>query len=83
MDLVDEGVVKRFDTLDDLVEYTNENDKYFPKENAYEGGLLRKLLREIKTPYHGKKHRGSTGGGRRGRRGRGRKRGGNQGGDTS
>lgn len=80
MDLVDKGEVKRFDTLEKLAEYTREEDKYFPRKNAYAGRFLRKLLREIETPYHGKKGRGRPSGRgheiRRRRRARG---GGNQG----
>ncbi|KAH7929073.1 hypothetical protein BV22DRAFT_152681 [Leucogyrophana mollusca] len=59
VDLVDSqrtGVaVCRFPSLGDLVEYTIDTEKYFPKENAYAGGLLRELLREILGTYHGKR----------------------------
>ncbi|KAF5861157.1 hypothetical protein ETB97_000531 [Aspergillus alliaceus] len=46
--------VEAFSTLEDLRAYTIENGKYFPKEEAYEGGLLRFLLREIHNEYKGK-----------------------------
>ncbi|KAE8148528.1 hypothetical protein BDV25DRAFT_141721 [Aspergillus avenaceus] len=46
--------VEAFSTLEDLRAYTIENRKYFPKEEAYEGGLLRFLLREIHNEYKGK-----------------------------
>ncbi|KAI0033373.1 hypothetical protein K488DRAFT_28761, partial [Vararia minispora EC-137] len=39
--------VKIFDTEVRLSEYTIKTGKYFPKENAYAGGLLRHLLRQI------------------------------------
>jgi len=38
------------------------NKRYFPKEEAYAGGLLKYLLREIYNEYNGKR-------GERGRRG--------------
>lgn len=51
VDLVDTprtGVsVKVFPNLKKLQDYTIENEKFFPKEDAYAGGLLRFLLREI------------------------------------
>lgn len=49
VDLVDAprtGIsVKVFPSLKELQNYTIENEKYFPKEDAYAGGLLRFLLR--------------------------------------
>ncbi|KAJ3530675.1 hypothetical protein NM208_g9220 [Fusarium decemcellulare] len=42
-------LVKLFDTLEDLREYTLDTGKIFPKKEAYEGGLLKMLLREILT----------------------------------
>ena len=33
-----------------LSTYTIKSAKYFPKENAYAGGLLRYLLRNIENP---------------------------------
>ncbi|KAM0343241.1 hypothetical protein ACHAPU_008691 [Fusarium lateritium] len=46
--------VKLFDTLEDLIVYCHSTDKIFPKEEAYAGGLLKMLLREInRNQYHG------------------------------
>ncbi|TGO80860.1 hypothetical protein BPOR_1611g00020 [Botrytis porri] len=39
--------VEIFADLKDLREYTIKNEKFFPKEDAYAGGLLKFLLREI------------------------------------
>ncbi|KAI9669194.1 MAG: hypothetical protein M1817_004736 [Caeruleum heppii] len=51
VDLVDrertgESVI-HFQTLNELQDYTIETGKFFPKESAYAGGMLRFLLREI------------------------------------
>jgi len=56
-----------FDSEKDLSEYTISSGKYFPKENAYAGGLLRFLLRQIMNPPEVR----SRGRGGRPRRGRG------------
>jgi hypothetical protein len=40
-----------FDSLDELRDYTIRNGKYFPKESAYAGGVLRFLLREIHNQH--------------------------------
>jgi hypothetical protein len=57
VDLVDTprtgAAVKVFPTLEKLQNYTIEHRKYFPKEDAYAGGLLRFLLREILHSYEG------------------------------
>lgn len=45
--------VEIFATEEDLVKYTRENHGYFPKEEAYAGGLLKYLLREINNKYNG------------------------------
>lgn len=45
--------VKLFLSHADLVSYTQNEDRYFPKEDAYAGGLLKYLLREIDNKYHG------------------------------
>jgi len=42
--------VRVFDSVQDLSTYTKETGKYFPKENAYAGGVLRFLLRAILNP---------------------------------
>jgi len=49
VDLVDTSGrdVELFSSLDELREYTIENGKFFPKESAYAGGVLKFLLREI------------------------------------
>lgn len=49
VDLVDTSApdVELFTCLDDLREYTKESGKFFPKESAYAGGVLKFLLREI------------------------------------
>lgn len=41
-----------FSTLEDLRVYTIENEKYFPKESAYAGGVLKALLREILNSHN-------------------------------
>lgn len=70
MDLVDptsQGRVEVFDSVKALSEYTKTSGKFFPKENAYAGGVLKFLLRQIMRPP-------GEGNGRRrqgGRRGRG------------
>ncbi|KAH6667241.1 hypothetical protein B0J14DRAFT_603024 [Halenospora varia] len=57
VDLVDTprtgAAVKIFPNLEKLQEYTIKTEKYFPKEDAYAGGLLRFLLREILHSYVG------------------------------
>ena len=39
--------VRVFRDLDELREYTKSTGKFFPKEDAYAGGVLKYLLREI------------------------------------
>jgi hypothetical protein len=39
-----------FDSEDALSRYTKETGKWFPRENAYAGGLLKYLLRDIVIP---------------------------------
>ena len=39
--------VELFASLNELREYTIESGKFFPKESAYAGGVLKFLLREI------------------------------------
>ncbi|KDQ53386.1 hypothetical protein JAAARDRAFT_183348 [Jaapia argillacea MUCL 33604] len=78
VDLVDtygtgEPVVK-FASEMRLSIYTKDTGKYFPKENAYAGGLLRHLLRHIMSPAaeNDGTPRGGSGSGNQ-RRGRGGK----------
>ncbi|MCJ1344888.1 hypothetical protein MMC31_003093 [Peltigera leucophlebia] len=51
VDLVEQGRtgkrVRLFSSLEKLREYTIETGKFFPKESAYAGGVLKFLLREI------------------------------------
>ena len=62
------GSVKIFDNVEQLRSYTLERGKIFPKEEAYAGGLLKFLLREITGTYQGPNKRGGGGKGRRRRR---------------
>jgi hypothetical protein len=62
--------VKVFNSVQELSMYTKDSGKYFPKENAYAGGVLKFLLREILNPPAVVV--GTTRGGR-GKRGRGRR----------
>ena len=39
--------VTKFSSERELSKYTQEEEKYFPKKNAYAGGLLKYLLRRI------------------------------------
>jgi hypothetical protein len=54
--------VEIFNSLDDLSSYTKETGKFFPKENAYAGGVLQFLLRQILDPGRSirgtRRHRG-------------------------
>ncbi|KAJ7323847.1 hypothetical protein DFH08DRAFT_1028643 [Mycena albidolilacea] len=51
VDLVDWGIAKaeihKFETLDELSEYTRNTGKFFPQSEAEAGGMLRFLLRRI------------------------------------
>jgi hypothetical protein len=49
VDLVDTSgqVVELFSSLQELREYTINTGKYFPRESAYAGGVLKFLLRDI------------------------------------
>ena len=51
VDLVDRHhtgkAVSQFESLEKLQLYTVQTGKYFPKESAYAGGVLKHLLREI------------------------------------
>ncbi|KAG2158682.1 uncharacterized protein EDB93DRAFT_1245913 [Suillus bovinus] len=54
VDLIDTKVTEEpvtiFSSEVDLSEYTKATGKYFPRDNAYAGGLLRYLLRRIMNP---------------------------------
>jgi len=59
--------VEVFATEEELVKYTREKHRYFPKEDAYAGGLLKNLLREIDNKYLGmRRPHGRTRGCRKG-----------------
>ena len=45
--------VRIFNTEKQLSEYTKETKKYFPKEEAKDGGVLRALRRHITAPREG------------------------------
>jgi hypothetical protein len=45
--------VQDFKTEKELSEYTQETEKYFPKEDAKDGGVLRALRRHILAPREG------------------------------
>lgn len=53
--------VQVFASQGELREYTLETGKFFPREEAYEGGLLKYLLREIIGTYHGNRMAGGKG----------------------
>ena len=44
-----------FASEEELRVYTKKTGRIFPKEEAYAGGLLKYLLREIFGTYHGKR----------------------------
>ncbi|KAG2158674.1 uncharacterized protein EDB93DRAFT_1119664 [Suillus bovinus] len=65
VDLVDSArtgkPVKLFASLKELTAYTLQNPNLLlPKESAYQGGLLKDLLREIRNPYLGNSRNGSA-----------------------
>ncbi|KZP03919.1 hypothetical protein FIBSPDRAFT_844491 [Athelia psychrophila] len=72
VDLVDNGRFEIFKSLEDLRVYTIDERKFFPLDDAYAGGLLKFLLREILHKYNGGQNKQSRGhphrGGRRGAR---------------
>lgn len=43
--------VTQFDTLEELKDYIISTGKFFPKESAYAGGILKLLLREIPNKH--------------------------------
>ncbi|KAF8951643.1 hypothetical protein BDZ97DRAFT_1931980 [Flammula alnicola] len=74
VDLVDgfksQQPVQTFSSAKELSEYTIENGKYFPMEDAYAGNLLKYLLRYIFDPSKNSGMRAAGSGGRRRRGGR-------------
>ncbi|KDR67098.1 hypothetical protein GALMADRAFT_130478 [Galerina marginata CBS 339.88] len=63
------GHIRIFSSVEELSEYTMENDKIFPRDNVYAGDLLQHLLRHIFNPGMDS-GRGGSGNKRRGGRGR-------------
>ena len=57
MDLVDQERTGcntiQFESLEELQDYTITTGKFFPKESAYAGGVLKYLLREILSRREG------------------------------
>ena len=49
--------VRVFASEKELRAYTKETGRIFPREEAYEGGLLKYLLREISGKYQGNRGR--------------------------
>ncbi|KAH8823393.1 hypothetical protein DL96DRAFT_1819105 [Flagelloscypha sp. PMI_526] len=73
VDVVDPSIkprdIKKFDTLEGLVEYCVVEDKIYPRENVDAKKLLKYLLREIwgtYKGYRGRKRSRDGGGGKRG-----------------
>ncbi|KAG8737999.1 hypothetical protein FRC12_016950 [Ceratobasidium sp. 428] len=66
IDLIDTSVtgdkVQHFESEWQLSEYTRNTRKYFPKKNAYAGGLLKSLLQHITSPRNGEIHSRQRGG---------------------
>ena len=77
VDLVDTwrigGRVRIFGTLAGLRDYTCSTGKFFERESAYAGGVLKFLLREITGRYYGS--RGNAGKENGKRQGSGKKKG--------
>ncbi|KAJ3773145.1 hypothetical protein FB446DRAFT_642217 [Lentinula raphanica] len=72
-DLVDfrnDRPAQLFDSESLLAAYSRRTGKIYPKDNAYAGGLLRFLLRQISGPgaYHGRRRSGGHGQARGGRK---------------
>jgi len=62
--------VTKFSSEKELSEYTREEKKFFPKENAHAGVLLKYLLRHILNPSSSNRGGVSNRGGHGGRRNR-------------
>ena len=61
LDYANEGEkIEKFTSVEELRVYTLNTGKVFPREEAYAGGLLKFLLREITGKYKGR--RGKAGG---------------------
>jgi hypothetical protein len=45
--------IQIFESEKELSEYTRRTEKFFPKENAADGGVLRALRRHILAPQDG------------------------------
>ena len=64
VDLVDTGntgeSVTQFRDLEELQDYTIDNGKFFPKESAYAGGMLKFLLKEILNKHANGGSKGRT-----------------------
>jgi len=50
IDLIDGGDVRTFQTVVELSKYTKRQKKFFPRNNANAGNLLKYLLRHIARP---------------------------------
>ena len=75
MDLVDsfstQETAEIFPTEAALSGYTKSHGKFFPRDNAHAGNLLKFLLRQIMNPHHSRNEGGrGRNRGRGGRRGR-------------
>ncbi|KAF8988973.1 hypothetical protein BDQ17DRAFT_1393360 [Cyathus striatus] len=57
-------LVTVFESQKALSVYTKRTGKYFPKEQAHAGGILKYLLRKINNPYMKGPSAGGDGGGR-------------------
>ena len=68
VDLVDNGTVRIFNSVEELSNYSKKEGKIFPLEEAHAGELLRYLLRHIMDPSKDS----DRGAGRRGQHSRGR-----------
>lgn len=49
-----------FASEEELRVYTKRTGRIFPREEAYAGGLLKYLLREISGTYHGNRGKGGS-----------------------
>ncbi|KAF5318803.1 hypothetical protein D9619_011059 [Psilocybe cf. subviscida] len=70
-----EGTVEKFSDVYKLSAYTIQTKKYFPRDNAHAGNLLKFLLRHILNPEQNVGHRVAAGKRKGGKRRRGGKKG--------